>query len=157
MRIELTTPISGPIERCFDLARCIDLHVASSGGTGESAIAGVTTGLIGLDETVTWKGRHLGLLLTHQSLITAYDRPRHFQDSMLRGAFRSYIHDHYFDLREGGTVMTDVMQFTAPLSLLGRLAEVLVLERHMRVFLEHRNDFVKQVAESTQWKRYLSD
>src|ERR1700704_1903395 len=119
-RIELKTPISAPVERCFDLSRNIDLHVASTQGTGERAIAGITTGLIGPDETVTWEGRHFGLTLTHTSLITAYDRPRHFQDSMLRGAFRSYTHDHFFEPYDGGTLMTDVMEFTAPLGPLGR-------------------------------------
>ena len=155
-RIELTTAISAPIERCFDLSRSIDLHVASTHGTGERAIAGVTTGLIGLDQTVTWKGRHFGLMPTHKSLITAFDRPKYFQDSMLQGAFHSCIHGHYFEVRASGTVMTDVMEFAAPLGLLGKLAEVLVLERHLRAFLEHRNDFVKKVAESAQWKSDLS-
>jgi ligand-binding SRPBCC domain-containing protein len=156
MRIELTTAIFAPIERCFDLSRSIDLHVASTHGTGEIAIAGVTTGLIGLEETVTWKGRHFGLMLTHKSLITAFDRPRHFQDSMLQGAFHRYTHDHYFETRTSGTVMTDVMEFTAPFGLLGKLAEALVVERHLRAFLEQRNDSVKKVAESAQWKSYLS-
>ena len=157
MRIELKTPISAPVERCFDLARSIDLHVASTDGTGERAIAGITTGLICLDETVTWKGRHFGVMLTHTSRITAYDRPRHFQDSMLRSTFQSYTHDHYFEPSDSGTLMTDVMEFSAPIGLLGRLAEALVLERHMRVFLEHRNAFVKQVAESDEWRRYLPE
>jgi len=157
MRIELTTPISAPIERCFDLSRSIDLHVASTHGSGERAIAGVTTGLIGLDETVTWKGRHLGLMLTHKSLITAFDRPRRFQDSMLQGAFHSYTHDHHFEARAGGAVMTDIVEFAAPLGLFGKLIEALVLKRHLTVFLEHRNDFVRQVAESAQWKSYLSE
>ena len=76
---------------------------------------------------------------------------------MLRGAFRSYTHDHYFEECDGGTLMTDVMEFTAPLGPFGKLAEVLVLERYMRVFLEHRNTFVKQVAESAQWKKYVPD
>lgn len=154
-RIELKTPISAPVERCFDLSRNIDLHVASTHGTGERAIAGITTGLIGPDETVTWEGRHFGVTLTHTSRITAYDRPRHFQDSMLRGAFRSYTHDHFFEPCNGGTLMTDVMVFTAPLGPLGKLAEVLVLERHMRVFLEHRNAFLRQIAESREWGGYI--
>ena len=156
-RIELKTSIAAPVERCFDLSRNIDLHVASTQGTGERAIAGTTTGPIGPGETVTWKGRHFGLMLTHTSRITAYERPYHFQDSMSRGAFRSYTHDHYFEPSDGGTLMTDVMEFTAPLRPFGWLAEVLVLERHMRVFLEHRNAFVKRVAESGEWKDYVPD
>jgi len=44
VRIELTTRIAAPIERCFDLCRSIDLHMASTNWTGEKAIAGVTSG-----------------------------------------------------------------------------------------------------------------
>jgi len=39
--IELEIRIAAPIERVFDLARSIDLHVDSTAGTGERAIAGV--------------------------------------------------------------------------------------------------------------------
>jgi hypothetical protein len=48
IRIQLTTAIAAPVKRCFDLARSIDLHMASTDWTGEHAIAGVTAGLIGL-------------------------------------------------------------------------------------------------------------
>ena len=156
MRIKLKTTITAPIERCFDLSRSIDLHVASTSGTRELAIAGRTTGLIGLNETVTWKGRHFCLILTHQSRITAYDRPRHFQDSMVRGAFRSFVHDHFFESVGDATLMTDVVEFSAPLGPLGLLAENVFLEKYMRVFLEERNVFVKQIAESSEWAKYLA-
>jgi len=52
-RIVLLTSIAAPIERCFDLARSIDLHMASTNWSGERAIAGVTSGLIGAGQEVT--------------------------------------------------------------------------------------------------------
>ena len=60
-KIELTTIIDAPIERCFDLARSIDLHKLSTAGTDEEAIAGVMSGLIGKNEQVTWKAKHFGI------------------------------------------------------------------------------------------------
>jgi len=53
IRIDLVTRIAAPVERCFDLARSIDLHMASTDRTGEQAIAGITSGLIGLEQEVT--------------------------------------------------------------------------------------------------------
>src|SRR5215467_10893054 len=50
IQIELTTHISAPLERCFHLCRSIDLHMASTNWTGEKAVAGVTSGLIGADQ-----------------------------------------------------------------------------------------------------------
>lgn len=154
VRIELSTSILAPIERCFDLSRSIDLELASTEGQ-QRAIAGVTSGLIGLGQEVTWSGRHFGLVISHTSRITAYEFPRYFQDSMLRGAFHSYCHDHYFEAGNGGTVMKDVVRFSAPYGVLGRIVERVVLERHMRKLLERRNLNIKRAGESEQYRQYL--
>ncbi len=55
--IELETVINAPLARCFDLARSIDFHQASMAGSGESAVRGMTSGLIGLGQQVTWRGQ----------------------------------------------------------------------------------------------------
>jgi ligand-binding SRPBCC domain-containing protein len=154
--IELVTRIAAPVERCFDLARSIDLHMASTDWTGERAVAGVTSGPIGAEQEVTWKGRHFGILITHTSRISAYDRPRYFQDCMTRGAFRSFCHDHFFEIRDGVTLMKDLMQFEAPFGILGALVERLVLKRHMFKLLLRRNQNIQRVAESDEWTRYLA-
>jgi ligand-binding SRPBCC domain-containing protein len=156
IRIELTTTIPAPIQRCFDLSRSIDLHMASTDFTGERAIAGVTSGLIGSGEEVTWSGRYFGFRITHTSRITVFESPTHFQDCMVRGMFRSFCHDHYFETYEGNTLMKDVMEFEAPLGPLSKLVEILVLARHMRRLLERRNRCIQQTAEGENWKAYLS-
>lgn len=155
--IQLQTPIAAPPDRCFLLSLNIDLHKESTAQTSERAVAGVTHGLIGPNETVTWQGRHFGLMLTHETLISAYDRPHHFQDIMLRGMFKSFAHDHYFDpLPDGTTLMRDELRFAAPLGPLGWLAETLVLHRYLTGFLVERNTLIKQVAEGPEeiWSRY---
>jgi ligand-binding SRPBCC domain-containing protein len=156
--IQIETKIAAPPERCFLLSLSMDLHVESTAQTSERAIAGVTHGLIGPNETVTWQGRHFGFLLTHETLISKYDRPHHFQDVMLRGMFKSFEHDHYFDpTSDGATMMRDKLRFAAPLGLLGLIAEKLVLRSYLSDFLKQRNELIKQVAESSQeiWSRYI--
>src|SRR5690349_18317043 len=108
-KIELITRIEAPIERCFDVARSIDLHTASTEATHERAVAGVVTGLIGKGETVTFRARHFGIWLTHTSVITAFERPRYFRDEMTRGFFRDFAHDHRFEADGDGTVMRDTL------------------------------------------------
>lgn len=73
--IQLTTIIKAPIERCFDLSRSIDLHMESTSGTGERAIAGRTSGLIEHNELVTWRAKHLGVWQQLSSKITEYEYP----------------------------------------------------------------------------------
>lgn len=149
-QIALLTYIHAPLERCFDLARNIDLHTESMRHTGEKAVAGRTSGLIGPGETVTWEARHLGFTQRLTSKITAFDYPNTFTDEMLNGAFKSMQHHHYFDnLGDGRTLMKDVFVFESPLGPLGKLANGLFLKRYMRRLLLQRNLVIKQAAEKT--------
>ncbi|MGV3607987.1 MAG: SRPBCC family protein [Planctomycetaceae bacterium] len=153
--LQLTTNIAAPIERVFDLARCIDLHAHTASSTGEQAIAGVTSGLIGPGEEVTWRAKHLGVSQTLTVRITAFERPTYFADEMLRGAFQKMQHQHHFEATSSGTAMRDLFTYTSPWGLLGRLADWLFLERYLRNFLMKRNRILQQVAESEEWKQYL--
>jgi ligand-binding SRPBCC domain-containing protein len=150
-RIRVETWIAAPPERCFDAARDLDLHPKSLAHTNEVAVAGRTTGLIELGEEVTWRGRHFGVTQHFTSRITAFDRPRFFQDSMVRGAFASFVHDHYFVERHvernAGTSMTDALVFSAPLGILGRIAETLLLRRYLERLLTRRAAAIKEAAE----------
>ena len=76
--IHLTTFIAAPIERVFDLSRSIDLHKKSMTDYREEAVAGTITGLINLDETVTWKAKHLMKTRVLQVKIIAMQRPLSF-------------------------------------------------------------------------------
>src|SRR4030095_6224210 len=132
--IELTPSITAPIERVFDLCRSIDLHTNSTSSTGERAVAGVTSGLIGLEQEVTWRGRHFGVWQSLTVRVTVFERPTHFGDAMVRGAFRSMEHHHYFEPSATGTTMRDVFSFESPFDILGRMANFLFLSRSVRSF-----------------------
>lgn len=153
--IELTTFIAAPPERVFDLSRSIDLHRLSMEHTREEAVAGRTSGLIGLGETVTWRARHFGVRQRLVVRITGYERPRWFRDEMERGAFASMVHDHHFAAVEGGTEMRDVFCFRAPLGSIGRVVAHLVLRPYMTRLLAHRNTAIKRAAEGREWRKLL--
>jgi ligand-binding SRPBCC domain-containing protein len=144
--IKLITIINAPITICFDLARSIDLHLESTAQTGETAIAGKTSGLINLNETVTWRARHFFVWQTLTSKITQMEARAFFADEMLQGAFKSFRHEHYFVTRGEGTVMTDVFIYQSPLGILGKLADMLFLKRYMTQLLTSRNEVIKQHA-----------
>jgi ligand-binding SRPBCC domain-containing protein len=158
MRLETLTLIRAPVDRCFDLARSVEVHLAGNVHCGETALAdsGVTFGLLDLNQSVTWRAKHFGFWHNLTSEITAVDRPKYFQDTMVRGIFRYMRHDHFFRLLAPGlTEMRDVFCFAAPLPVLGRLAEIVFLGRYMRRLLDERNSVIRQIAESEEWRRYL--
>jgi ligand-binding SRPBCC domain-containing protein len=146
--LRLEIEIRAPIERCFDLSRDIDLHMQSTEQTREIAISGVTKGLINLGEDVTWEATHLGIRQRLTSRITIFDRPIHFRDSQVKGAFQRFDHDHFFEIsKQGTTLMRDVFDYKSPLGWLGIMADHLFLESYMRTFLIKRNLLIKKVAE----------
>lgn len=147
--IRLETLIRAPAGRCFDLSRDVDVHVASTGGTRERAIAGVTSGLINLGETVTWEATHFFVRQRMTSKITAFERPRMFVDEMQRGPFKRWRHAHLFEERQGATLMVDEVEYASPLGPLGKLADALFLERYMTRLLAGRNAWIKRLAEET--------
>lgn len=156
--IRLTTLVNASVERVFDLSRCIDLHESSMSAHGEKAVAGITAGLISPGETVTWRAKHFGIWQHLTSRITKYDRPNHFRDSMVKGAFKRFDHDHFFTATaETTTEMIDVFDYASPLGLAGKIVDALILKSYMTQLLEERNRVVKAVAESEQWRKFLSE
>jgi ligand-binding SRPBCC domain-containing protein len=156
--IEEITRIQAPAERCFDLARSVEVHLLGNTHFGEQALAsgGRTVGLIEKGERVTWRARHFWFWHELTSEITDLKRPEYFRDVMVRGIFRSMTHDHYFRQLPGGqTEMRDLFVFAAPVPVAGRIAEIIFLRRYMRGLLRERNAVIRQVAESEEWRRYV--
>ncbi|CAH0334764.1 hypothetical protein FVB9288_00370 [Flavobacterium sp. CECT 9288] len=145
--IQLTTKINAPIEIIFDLSRNIDVHQQSTSKSNETAIDGITSGLINLNETVTWRGKHFGVYLKHKSLISAMENPTYFVDEMLEGKFKSFKHQHTFIQKNGFVIMEDKIQYETPYGIFGKLFDLLVLKNHLSTFIAERNSFIKTLAE----------
>lgn len=155
--VRLLTFIEAPPERVFDLARSIDAHVQSAEGTNEQAIAGVTSGLIGPGDEVTWEARHFGLTQRLTVRVAEFERPFRFQDVMMEGAFQTMRHDHAFIFEGKGTLMVDRFEFSSPFGILGRVVDRLFLRGYMRNFLMRRNRTLRDLAESGGWRKYLRE
>lgn len=144
----IVTTIAAPIELCFVLARDIDFHTRSLADTGERAVAGTTTGLIGPGESVTWEARHLGIRQRLTVQVTEFDKPRFFRDVMTAGAFKSFAHDHRFESNDGITTMSNDVTFRSPAGPLGLLVDYLFLTGYLLRLLTARCQAIKREAES---------
>ena len=155
--IELKTIIHAPIERCFLLSLSVDLHQLSTQETNERAIAGVTKGLMKLNDVVTWRAKHFGIYQNFSSKISAYEAPKYFVSEMVKGAFKKLHHQHIFEWTGTETIMTDIFAFKAPFGILGDLFSRGILTNYMKGFLIKRNNTIKEVAETSKWKSILHD
>lgn len=150
--IRLETWIDAPVERCFLLSLNIDLHVVSARSTWEKAIDGVTTGLIGEGQTVTFRALHHGLWRRRHTIRVEAMRPyTYFRDVMVKGVFHRFEHEHHFAAMNDGTRMRDEVRFIAPWGPIGR---ILARRRLVRVLIE-RSGVIKRVAQSEEWRKYL--
>src|SRR2546423_7951538 len=146
--IVLKTLVRAAPSRCFDLARDVELHQRSTAASGERAVGGVTSGLLGPGDEVTWEATHFGVRQRLTSRVTEFEPPRRFVDEMVRGAFRRFRHEHQFLAVDGGTAMLVTFDYTSPLGPLGRLADTLFLRQYMSQLLRRRNAYLKSEAES---------
>jgi ligand-binding SRPBCC domain-containing protein len=144
---EVSTSIAAPPEVAFDLSLDIDAHLGSQAAAGERAVGGVTSGRIGLGESVTWRATHFHIPFTMTSRITALERPRRFVDEQVKGPFRRFHHEHVFEPVAGGCTMIDRITFDAPVGPVGRLVERLVLGSYLERLIVERGQYLREMAE----------
>ncbi len=155
-KIHLTTFINAPADRVFDLSRSINLHKISLSETREEAIAGITSGLINLDETVTWQAKHLYKIRQFTSRIKEMKLHDYFIDEMIKGDFKSFRHEHHFKMINNGTIMIDLVEFESPYGFIGRIFNQLYMGNYIEKFILKRNDTIKKYAETEKWKAILN-
>lgn len=144
----LETQIHAPAEICFDLMRDIRIHTETTAQTNERAVGGVTDGMIGLGQTVTFEGKHFGMRQRLTVEVTEFERPHLFVDEMTEGRFRSFKHIHEFVRVRSGTLMRDTLIWRSPFGILGKIVDKLVLERHLTDLVATRNKKLKEIAEA---------
>lgn len=151
-RVKESLYIRAPIDRCFLLSTSIPLVRKI---LGMKPVEGRTGGLVQLGDRVLWRGWKFGLPVKHETLITAYDRPVFFQDTMARGWFRHFHHDHALEDIAGQTRLVDVIRFSLPFGALGRLVGRKIVAPHVRRLLHARYQMLKRIAETDEWREYL--
>ncbi|MFJ7935451.1 cell division protein [Sporosarcina sp. NPDC096371] len=140
--------IDAPIERCFDLARDVEIHTQTTASTKEKAVGGVTTGLLQAGDIVTWEAVHFGIKQRLTAQVTVMNRPYWFEDIMVKGAFHSFHHIHEFIEKNNGTLMIDCFHYQSPFGPIGVIADKLFLESYMKKFIVNRAMALKAIAES---------
>lgn len=140
------TFIYAPAEVVFDLARDVEVHVASFPTSRERPVAGVTSGLLGPGDQVTWRATHFGLRWEMTSRITQFDRPRRLVDEQIGGPFAAFHHEHVFIEHDRGVLMRDHVHFRAPAGPLGWLVERAGLGAYLKRLIRQRGRTIQRCA-----------
>lgn len=150
--IELITPINAPLSVCFNLSRSVELHKHSTSHTNETVVSGRSSGLFEENDTVIWRAKHLGVFQQLEMQITVMQHPHFFEDCMLKGAFKSICHKHYFEQQNEITFMKDIFNYEVPYGIPGILFNSFYLKKYMTRLLVLRNQCIKDYAETGKWK-----
>ena len=145
--IRLETRINAPAKTCFDLSRSVEAHTDSFSHTHERVVEGRTSGLFEAGETVTWEAKHFGIRQRLTVRITKMEPYFFFEDVMVKGAFKSFEHQHCFEQHSGYTMMKDVFTYEVPGWIFGRIADAMFIKRYMTRLLTIRNEAIKRTAE----------
>jgi len=145
--------IDAPIERCFRLSTSIEVVGLT---LGMRPVEGKLGGMILAGDQLVWRGWKFGLPQMHETLITGFDEPRFFQDTMGRGRFATFQHDHHFMDTQGGTLLEDELRFSMPLGWAGEMVGRVVMIPHIKGLLRQRFALLKRLAEGDGWREYVA-
>ncbi len=87
----------------------------------------------------------LGIPVSWRTGITSFDPPHRFTDVQLRGPYRRWEHTHTFEEVDGGTRVSDTIEYQLPLGPLGDLAHRLVVRGELERIFRHRERTIDAV------------
>ena len=149
--------VNAPIERCFQLATHLTLVADVLGMKPVEGRGTRSEGMVARGDRVVWYGWKFGLPHMHESVISRYEAPAFFQDTMERGRFKRFQHDHQFSEVDGHTLMVDYVRFSLPLGVAGRMVGRQVVMPHVVKLLRTRLRLLKSLAEGEEWRQYIED
>jgi ligand-binding SRPBCC domain-containing protein len=99
---------------------------------------------------IDYKLKVRGVPLRWRSEITVWDPPRRFVDSQLRGPYRSWIHEHRFAAKDGGTLVTDEVRYSV---YGGEVVRKLFVARDIEKIFAYRKAKLREMFEQADPRR----
>ena len=93
-----------------------------------------------------------GLRADWLSEITHVRKPYYFVDEQRSGPYRLWQHQHCFKQVHEGIELTDEVNYAIPLGLIGRLANVLFVERALNAIFDYRFKALKELFKDDETK-----
>lgn len=146
-RIEQRIVIAAPIERVFhfhdDTRNLLRITPPSIKVSIE------TMGKPGLGYEVVLKVRQFGIFTMRWKVrITEYVPPTLMSDEQVSGPFAYWKQTRRLREVDGGTELTDIVEYRPPFGVLGRIANALVIRRQVLEMFAYRQATTKRLLES---------
>jgi len=84
-----------------------------------------------------------GIPLRWTSEIVEWDPPHRFVDLQLRGPYKLWRHEHRFEPRDGGTLISDTISLALPLGVLGQMAYKIKVKSDVEEIFAFRKEKIR--------------
>src|SRR5579872_1837094 len=135
---EMVEELSASLSRVFDFfSRPANLPKLSPPELHMQLLSGPEQ--LHLGALITLQGRRWGLSQRVVSEVTAWEPERRFVDAQREGPFQKWIHTHQFEaLPEGGTRVTDQIEYEPPGGMLRFIITAAAVERDLKWVFGYR-------------------
>ena len=155
-KIHVTTFVNAPAKRVYDLSRSVNLFQISSSANFEKYIEGLITGLVNENDTIVYQAKHFSRSRNLTLKIISLNIPHQITIQLLMKGFTSFQHNLYFKAIKNGSFLIDIIEYETSFGLIGKLLDKIFIKNHINKLLLHRNEIIKQYAETSKWTEILT-
>jgi ligand-binding SRPBCC domain-containing protein len=97
------------------------------------------------DAVIEHSVRVMGVRVRWKSLIREYEPPFRFVDVQLKGPYAFWHHTHVFTEVNGGTLISDEIQYAMPLGVIGKIVQRVAVKRQLDDIFAFRAEMIKRI------------
>lgn len=97
---------------------------------------------------IDYKISLFGIPMKWKSEITDFQEGARFIDSQIKGPYRKWVHLHEFESINGGTLMTDTVDYEIGFGSLGTIAHAVVVKKEIERIFRYRTFVLDSIWQS---------
>ncbi len=86
-----------------------------------------------------------GIPMNWTTEITQVNSPNFFIDEQRQGPYKMWHHQHHFEEKDGGVLMTDIIHYWPPMGFLGSLANTVLIKKQLKGIFDYRKVKIKEL------------
>jgi ligand-binding SRPBCC domain-containing protein len=141
------TVVACPPDKVFDfLARPANLALVSPPELHLRLVEGPER--LALGARITVQGSKFGIPQKITSEVTAFEEGVQFTDGQVQGPFGKFVHTHRVEPADGGSRITDRIEYEAPGGLIGLILTESRIRQDLEALAEYRGRRFKELLEA---------
>ena len=86
-----------------------------------------------------------GIPMEWTTEITQVNKPLFFIDEQRQGPYKMWHHEHHFEEKDGGVLMTDIIHYQPPLGFLGNIANTILIKKQLKGIFDFRKKKIEEL------------